>query len=66
MAGEQRRRAVVGKDGHAVLPGNSRGPLSLRWVHQQVPGELSPHRGHVDILPELVFAARPLGATHPS
>ena len=52
------RAAVEGMSGDAVLPGNRRGPLPLRWVHLHVLRELAQHCGHADILREQVLAAR--------
>ncbi|OLT44785.1 hypothetical protein BJF86_11465 [Serinicoccus sp. CNJ-927] len=52
------RAAVAGMSGDAVLPGNRRGPLPLRWVHLHVLRELAQHCGHADILREQVLAAR--------
>ena len=55
---ELSRQAVAGLDGNAVLSGNRRGPLPLRWVQQHMLRELAQHCGHADILRELVLNAR--------
>ena len=58
---EDSRRAVQAMPLDAVLSGNRRGPLPLRWVLLHVVRELAQHCGHADILREQVLAARPRG-----
>lgn len=52
------RAAISGVDLDAVLTGNRRGALPLRWVLLHVLRELAQHCGHADILREQVLAAR--------
>lgn len=52
------RAAVEGLSLDDVLPGNRRGPLTLRWVYLHVLRELAQHCGHVDILREQILARR--------
>ena len=49
------RRAVADMDLSALLLGNRRGPLPLRWVYMHVLRELAQHCGHADILREQVL-----------
>lgn len=59
---EQSRAAVAGLGLDAVLPGNRRGPLPLRWVYLHVLRELAQHCGHADILREQILEQRgPVG-----
>lgn len=53
----QSRAAVAGMALDAVLTGNRRGPLPLRWVYLHVLRELAQHCGHADILREQILAA---------
>lgn len=52
-------RAVVAELGmDAVVTGNRRGPLPIRWIALHVLRELAQHCGHADILREQLIAAR--------
>jgi hypothetical protein len=46
------REAVAALDLSALVRGNRRGPLPLRWVYMHVLRELAQHCGHADILRE--------------
>lgn len=59
----EQSRAVEGLDLDAVLPGNRRGPLPLRWVYLHVLRELAQHCGHADILREQILGHRGPGST---
>lgn len=52
------RAAVAAYDLDAVVTGNRRGPLPLRWIHLHLLRELAQHCGHADILREQVLAER--------
>lgn len=52
------REATSQLDVDAVLTGNRRGPLPLRWVYLHMLREIAQHCGHADILREQVLAAR--------
>jgi hypothetical protein len=52
----RRATATLGLD--AVVRGNRRGPLPLRWVYLHMLRELAQHCGHADILREQVTARR--------
>jgi hypothetical protein len=52
------RAATSQLDVDAVLTGNRRGPLPLRWVYLHMLREIAQHCGHADILREQVLAAR--------
>lgn len=52
------REATSRLDADAVLTGNRRGPLPLRWVYLHMLREVAQHCGHADILREQVLAAR--------
>ena len=54
---EASRRATASLGPDAVLPGNRRGPLPLRWIYLHVLRELAQHCGHADILREQVTGA---------
>ena len=53
---EASRRATATLDLDAVLRGNRRGPLPLRWVYLHLLRELAQHCGHADILREQILA----------
>jgi len=50
--------AVAGLSPDAVVTGNRRGPLPLRWILLHVLRELAQHCGHADILREQLLATR--------
>jgi hypothetical protein len=50
------RTAVAHLGLDAVVRGNRRGPLPLRWVYLHVLRELAQHCGHADILREQILA----------
>jgi hypothetical protein len=52
------RRAASALTLDAMVRGNRRGPLPLRWVYLHMLRELAQHCGHADILREQVLAAR--------
>jgi hypothetical protein len=58
QACEASRQAVAALDLDALLTGNRRGPLPLRWVYLHVLRELAQHCGHADILREQLLHKR--------
>ncbi|WP_037370499.1 DinB family protein [Amycolatopsis orientalis] len=56
---EDARRATASLELTDLLPGNRRGPLSLRFVYLHVLRELAQHCGHADILREQILAHGP-------
>lgn len=53
---EASRRATSSLGLDAMLRGNRRGPLPLRWVYLHVLRELAQHCGHADILREQILS----------
>ena len=51
---EASRRAVSSLELDALVHGNRRGPLPLRWVYLHMLRELAQHCGHADILREQI------------
>ncbi|HEY1157722.1 MAG TPA: DUF664 domain-containing protein, partial [Arthrobacter sp.] len=47
--------APLGLD--AIVTGNRRGPVPLRWVYLHMLREMAQHCGHADILREQILAA---------
>ncbi len=59
----QHSREIVAELGpDAVVAGNRRGALPLRWIVIHVLRELAQHCGHADIIREQVLAARAVGS----
>lgn len=58
---EQARRSLVPSDTtfdpDALVHGNGRGPLSVRWVCLHLLRELAQHCGHADILREQILSS---------
>jgi hypothetical protein len=59
QACEASRRTVADVDLDALVEGNRRGPLPLRWVSLHVLRELAQHCGHADILREQLLLGAP-------
>jgi hypothetical protein len=53
---EASRQAASALHLEAVVGGNRRGPLPLRWVHLHMLRELAQHCGHADILREQILS----------
>lgn len=52
---ETSRRATASLELDALVNGNRRGPLPLRWVYLHMLRELAQHCGHADILREQIL-----------
>ncbi|GAB3307391.1 DUF664 domain-containing protein [Epidermidibacterium keratini] len=60
-AAEQSRQAARELAPDAMLTGNRRGPITMRWVQLHLLRELAQHCGHADIIREQLLAARDEG-----